>query len=72
MAQKETLSSLIHGNFAKELSISNGKMPPNAVEFEKLVIGTFLIDKKGLDHSIDLLTPEVFYDPRHQVIFSTI
>lgn len=72
MAQKETLSSLTHGNFAKELSISDGKMPPNAVDFERLVIGTFLIDKKGLDYSIDLLTPEVFYDPRHQVIFSTI
>lgn len=72
MAQKETLSSLIHGNFAKELSISDGKMPPNAVDFEKLVIGTFLIDKKGLDYTIDLLTPEVFYDPRHQVIFSAI
>ncbi|SDQ36424.1 primary replicative DNA helicase [Chryseobacterium soldanellicola] len=72
MAQKETLSSLTHGNFARELSIADGKMPPNAVDFERLVIGTFLIDKKGLDHSIDLLTPDVFYDPRHQVIFSTI
>ncbi|REC48945.1 replicative DNA helicase [Chryseobacterium pennipullorum] len=72
MAQKETLSSLTHGNFAKELSIADGKMPPNAVDFERLVIGTFLIDKKGLDHSIDLLTSEVFYDPRHQVIFSSI
>ncbi|MDR6922940.1 MULTISPECIES: replicative DNA helicase [Chryseobacterium] len=72
MAQKETLSSLTHGNFAKELSIADGKMPPNAVDFERLVIGTFLIDKKGLDHSIDLLTPEVFYDPRHQIIFSSI
>ena len=72
MAQKETLSSLTQGNFARELSISDGKMPPNAVDFERLVIGTFLIDKKGLDHSIDLLTPEVFYDPRHQVIFRTI
>ena len=72
MAQKETLSSLIHGNFAKELSISDGKMPPNAIDFEKLVIGTFLIDKKGLDHSIDLLTAEVFYDPRHQEIFKAI
>ena len=72
MAQKETLSSLTQGNFARELSISDGKMPPNAVEFERLVIGTFLIDKKGLDHSIDLLTPEVFYDPRHQVIFRII
>lgn len=72
MTQKETLSSLTNGNFAKELSIADGKMPPNALDFERLVIGTFLIDKKGLDHSIDLLTPEVFYDPRHQVIFSTI
>ncbi|MBS1548997.1 MAG: replicative DNA helicase [Bacteroidetes bacterium] len=72
MAQKETLSSLIHGNFAKEMSIANGKIPPNAVDLEKVVIGTFLIDKKGLDYSIDLLTPEVFYDPRHQVIFATI
>lgn len=72
MAQKETLSSLTHGNFAKELSISDGKIPPNAVDFEKLIIGTFLIDKKGLDHSIDLLTPEVFYDPRHQTIFASI
>lgn len=60
MAQKETLSSLTQGNFAKELSISQGKMPPNAVEFEKLVIGTFLIDKKALDFSIDLLTEKVF------------
>ncbi|MDP9957520.1 replicative DNA helicase [Epilithonimonas hungarica] len=72
MVQKETLSSLTQGNFAKELSISDGKMPPNALDFEKIVIGTFLIDRKGLDHSIDLLTPEVFYDPRHQTIFASI
>ncbi len=72
MAQKETLSSLTHGNFAKELSISDGKMPPNALDFEKIVIGTFLIDRKGLDHSIDLLTPQVFYDPRHQTIFAAV
>ncbi|MHA6726777.1 replicative DNA helicase [Chryseobacterium sp. A301] len=72
MAQNETLSSLIHGNFAQELSISQGKMPPNAIDFEKLVLGTFLIDKKGLDYTIDLLQLEVFYDPRHQVIFEAI
>ncbi len=72
MAQKDTLSSLTHGNFAQELSISQGKMPPNAVDLERLVIGAFLIDKKGLDHSIDLLNPEVFYDPRHAVIFAAI
>lgn len=72
MVQKETLSSLTHGTFAKELSISQGKIPPNAVEFEKLIIGSCLIDKKGLDHAIDLLSSEVFYDPRHQEIFKAI
>lgn len=72
MAQKETLSSLVQGNFAREISISQGKMPPNAVEFEKLVLGTFLIDKKALDFSIDLLTEKVFYDPRHQEIYAAI
>lgn len=72
MSEKETLSSLTHGNFAKELSIAQGKMPPNAVEFEKLVIGTFLIDKKALDFSIDLLKEDVFYDPRHQEIYGAI
>lgn len=72
MVQKETLSSLIQGNFAKELSISNGKMPPNAVDFEKLILGSFLIDRKGLDYGVELLTAEVFYDPRHQEIFRGI
>lgn len=72
MVQKETLSSLTQGNFAKELSISQGKIPPNAVDFEKLIIGTCLIDKKGLDHAVDLLTPDIFYDPKHQEIFRAI
>ena len=72
MVQKETLSSLIQGNFAKELSISDGKMPPNAIDFERLIIGTFLIDKKGLDYAIELVSPQNFYDPRHQTIFEAI
>lgn len=72
MVQKETLSSLTNGNFAQELSISQGKIPPNAVDFEKLIIGACLIDKKGLDHAVDLLSPEVFYDPRHQEIFRAV
>lgn len=72
MAQKETLSSLTHGNFARELSIADGKMPPNAVDFERIVLGTILIDTKGLNDVLDLLTPEVFYDPRHREIFTAI
>ena len=46
MAQKETLTSLIHGNFARELSISDGKTPLNAVD--SLVKEASLKDKEGL------------------------
>lgn len=72
MEQKESLSPLPKNNFAKELSISQGKVPPNAVEFEKLILGASLIDKKGLDEATELLTAEMFYDGRHQEIFKAI
>jgi replicative DNA helicase len=73
MVQKENLSSLVNGQFAKEMSLQNGKMPPNAIEMEKLVIGAFLIDRQALDFAVDLLTTEeVFYDPKHQEIFKAI
>lgn len=36
-------------NFTKELAITSGKMPPNAVEIEFLIIGTLLIDSKAID-----------------------
>lgn len=56
------------------MSISNGIIPPNAVEFEMIVIGTMLIDKNGLDKAITFLGEDssVFYDPRNQTIYRTI
>lgn len=70
--QKTPYTSLSQEGLAREISISQGKVPPNAVELEKLIIGAFLIDKKALDDTYDLLTPEVFYDPRHQEIYRVI
>lgn len=56
------------------MNISNGIIPPNAVEFEMIVIGTMLIDKNGLDKAIAFLGEDssVFYDPRNQTIYRTI
>lgn len=56
------------------MSISNGVIPPNVVEFEMIVIGTMLIDKNGLDKAITFLGEDssVFYDPRNQTIYRTI
>lgn len=48
------------------------KIPPQAIEIEEAVLGGIIIDKKGLDHVIDILTPEIFYKPAHKEIFKTI
>ena len=52
----------------------NGNIPPNAIEFEKLVIGTCLIDSKGLQETEKVLSDnlEVFYDPRNREIYRAI
>lgn len=70
--KKEPIGSLLEGNFAKELSISSGKMPPNAVEFETLIIGTLLIEKRAFELIEDTLHPHVFFDPRHCILFEVI
>lgn len=57
---------------AEVISLERGKIPPQAVELERVVLGAMLIDKKGVDEVIDMLNEEVFYVEAHQKIFSAI
>ncbi|CEJ71293.1 Replicative DNA helicase [Chryseobacterium oranimense G311] len=52
----------------------NGLIPPNAVEFERLVIGTCLIDRKGLEVVLRVFkdNAEVLYDPKNKSIYEAI
>ncbi|AWU44719.1 replicative DNA helicase [Blattabacterium punctulatus] len=52
--------------------IKNVKIPPQALDLEEAIIGSIMIDKKGLDEIIDILFPEVFYKKEHQEIFRSI
>ncbi|GAL01877.1 replicative DNA helicase [Nonlabens ulvanivorans] len=52
--------------------LERGKIPPQAIDLEKVVLGALMIDGKGVDEVIDLLTPEVFYQKSHQYIFDAI
>ena len=54
--------------------MENGIIPPNAIEFEKLVLGSMLIDYNGIDKAITLLGNDssVLYDPRHREIYRAI
>ncbi|WP_438962116.1 replicative DNA helicase [Nonlabens sp.] len=54
------------------IPLERGKIPPQAVDLEKVVLGALMIDGKGVDEVIDLLTPEVFYQKSHQFIFDAI
>ncbi len=54
------------------ISLQKGKIPPQAIDLEEVVLGAMLIDKKGVDEVIDILKPEAFYKQSHQYIFSAI
>ncbi|UPQ78579.1 replicative DNA helicase [Flavobacterium azooxidireducens] len=56
----------------KLIALDAGKIQPQARDLEEAVLGAMMIDKKGVDEVIDLLTSETFYDNRHQAIFEAI
>ena len=47
-------------------------MPPQALEMEKSVLGSLMVDESGYDSITDLLIPDSFYDKRHQLIYEAI
>jgi replicative DNA helicase len=57
---------------ANVVNLAKGKIQPQAIDLEEAVLGAMMIDKKGLDEVIDILTPEIFYKPAHRVIFSAV
>lgn len=54
------------------ISLEKGKIPPQALDLEEVVLGAMMIDKKGVDEVIDILSPEAFYKESHQYIFEAI
>ncbi|MEZ4970164.1 MAG: replicative DNA helicase [Flavobacteriaceae bacterium] len=54
------------------ISLEKGKIPPQAVDLEEVVLGAMMIDKKGVDEVIDILHPEVFYKDAHRYIYEAI
>jgi replicative DNA helicase len=71
MAQlKSKYNNLSKSN--KIINLEKGKLPPQAIDCEEAVLGAMMIDKKGLDEIIDILSPEVFYKKEHQLIYEAI
>lgn len=49
-----------------------GKLPPQAVDLEQAVLGAMMLDKNAINDTIDILTPNSFYDPKHFYIYKAI
>ncbi|MCS7152743.1 MAG: replicative DNA helicase [Bacteroidia bacterium] len=49
-----------------------GRVVPQAIDIERALLGALLIEKDAIAKVIDLLSPEAFYDPRHQRIYAAI
>ncbi|MEM0933522.1 MAG: replicative DNA helicase, partial [Bacteroidota bacterium] len=54
------------------ISLERGKIPPQAVDLEEVVLGAMMIDKKGVDEVIDILHPDVFYKDAHKYVYEAI
>ncbi len=49
-----------------------GRVPPQAVDVERAVLGAMLIDKEAAPKTFDILDTSSFYNPAHQKIFGAM
>ncbi len=57
--------------FSKEL-IDHGRVPPQAVDLEEVVLGSMLLERDALTEVIDIVRPAIFYKESHQKICEAI
>ena len=56
----------------KNINIEFGKIPPQAVELEEVVLGALLLEKNAIFLIQNILKPESFYKEQHQKIYNAI
>ena len=57
---------------SSQIDNTYGHLPPQALDVERDVIGALLIDVEAFLLVSEILTPDTFYDPRHQMIYQAI
>ena len=72
MKQPEAFKGYQQTNRPNVINLEQGKIPPQAIDLEEVVLGAMMIDKKGVDEVIDILSVESFYKEAHQHIFEAI
>lgn len=54
------------------LSAELGKLPPQALDVEEVLLGSMLLDKDAVSSVIESLLPEHFYKEAHQMVYSSM
>lgn len=79
MAEPSTYSPQNSGSRLKSLRSDNdltnlvyGKLQPQAVQIEEVVLGALMLDKDAMAVVLDILTPDSFYKKPHSVIFEAM
>ena len=81
MEQRSTpvrLSSVMSGTGSKskllvrDISESLGKLPPQAIEVEEVILGALMLEKNALTAVIEFLRPDHFYTEQHKTIYEAI
>lgn len=55
-----------------EMGLTTGKIPPQATDVERSILGAILMNKNALLAVQDDLTPESFFEPANQIIFAAV
>lgn len=56
----------------KDILLQHGRVPPQAVDLEEVVLGAMMLEKDAVNAVIDILNPDVFYKDVHKKIFTAI
>ena len=55
---------------ADEVHKKSGRVPPQATDVEKAVLGAMLIEREAIPQAVEVLPPEAFYTAKHEKIYS--
>lgn len=54
------------------LGIAGGKLPPQALDIERAVLGAIMLEGRAFMSIVDILRPDHFYAPGHRVIMAAM
>ncbi len=72
IGRRQNFGSVRAVSQAADMTLSQGRIPPQSIDLEEIVLGAMMLEKSSLNAIIDILTPEMFYKEAHQIIYSAI